>query len=540
MRIGLSSLLAILLYFQISFVSAQSLIGFERSIMQPYESVQDGSPTARHLSVKPFISQNKSELLLNDSLLTPGCQQSGSGRSWIIRKLYFEHFLHADSGNFSIAADPLFDLQLGKDVYNSGLLYRNSRGVQISGTIGNKLAFYTSYLETQARFASYITDVIQQFEVVPGMNRVKDFRSNSFDYGVASANISYSPWRFLNFQLGYGKNMFGNGYRSLLLSDNSFQYPFLKITTKLGRFEYVNLITSFQNLDSDSVLDAPIIWYQGYQKKGGTFNYLSAHVTRWLDIGLFEGIIWESRSFKDRSFNFNQYIPIIYVNTFRYSLFSKNNVLIGADLNVRPWKKLHIYGQFALDDFHFSKPSGGGYLKTKFAYQAGVKWFDVGGVRNLYLQAEYNQARPYTYGHQDALQSYTHYNQALAHPLGANFRELLFFADYRYRRMYASINCLYAVSGADTLNSHWGSNIFMSDTHASGGYNSTGNVMLQGDRLVRMIGVLRAGYLFNPKYQLCVEGELSYRTARMNESTQKNLCISLGIKTKLFNQYFDF
>ena len=53
------------------------------------------------------------------------------------------------------------------------------------------------------------------------------------------------------------------------------------------------------------------------------------------------------------------------------------------------------------------------------------------GVSNLDLQVEYNRARPYTYSHQDLYRSYTHYEQPLAHPLGANFGELVGLARYQ-------------------------------------------------------------------------------------------------------------
>lgn len=522
-------------------VSGQVLLPLERSACQNIEREADQDLSGHHLSVRPLLVDLSRKQINTDSLYTPGIKPAKPHPSWLVRKLFYEHFLKVDSADFSIAADPLLDLQCGADFSGRDLIYRNSRGIQISGTIKNKLAFYTSYLETQARFPSYINDFIRTYEVVPGMNRVKDFKDNSYDYGVASANVSYSPWRFLNLQLGYGKNFFGDGYRSLLLSDNAFQYPFLKVTTTLGRFEYVNLVTSFQNLDTDSLLDAPYIWYNGYQKKGGTFNYLSTKITRWMEFGLFEGIIWESRSLKSHGFNLNQYIPVIFVNTLHYGLFEKNNVLIGCNLNLRPVRKISLYGQFVLDDLHLNQAeSGHGYQKTKWGIQAGLKWFDVAGISHLNLQAEYNQVRPYTYGHQDALQSYTHYNQALAHPLGANFREFLLLADYRWKRWYANLSGMMACSGTDTATSHWGSNIFASDIYASNGYNSVDNSLLQGIPMKRVLASLKAGYLFNPKYQLCIEGEAGYRRVLVSGAARQTLYVTLGIRTKLFNQYLDF
>jgi hypothetical protein len=524
-----------------------SLAGFSQSVV-PLERIQNiylekyivTDVKGIHTSVRPFIDNDFEGFVRLDSSLTTGCKQSGKGRSWFVRKMYFEHFLKADTGDFKIAADPLFDFQAGYDLNDHSFLYRNTRGLQILGKVGDKLAFYTNYLETQARFPSYINSYIDHFEVAPGSCRVKDFKGNAWDYGTATANISYSPLKQLNLQLGYGKNFFGNGYRSLLLSDNAFQYPFLKITTHLGRFEYVNLFTSFQNLDSDSVLDAPNIWYGGYQKKPGTFNYLSVNVAKWMQVGIFEGVLWESHGLKDRKFNINQFIPVILLNTIRYSLFSENNVVLGLNANSRPIKSVELYGQFVLDDFHLKKPAGIGYEKTKYGFQLGAKWFDVGGIDNLIIQAEYNQVRPYTYGHKDPLQSYTHNNQALAHPLGANFREVLCFVDYRFKRFYGELQFNFAMVGADSSGSHWGSDIFMSDTHAELGYNSVGNTTCQGVKENIINSGLRIGYLFNPKYHLCVEGGFWYRGVSGEYPNSKNFSLWLGLRTPLFNQYFDW
>lgn len=522
-------------------VFPQRLIPLERTTGITFENACGTQLPQTHTAIRPSLSQGPDDIRILDSLKTTGCRLPSTKKSWIYRKLFQEHFLKVDSSRFSIAADPLLDLQLGYDAGKAGFIYRNTRGVQLQGVIMGKLAFYTAYLETQARFPSWVNTFIQKYEVVPGMNRVKDFKDNSYDYGGATANLSYSPWRFLNIQLGYGKNMFGHGYRSLLLSDNAFQYPFLKVTTRVGRFEYINLVTSFQNLDSDSLLNAPYIWYHGYQKKGGTYNYLSVHLTPWLDLGLFEGIVWKSRGLKENGFNINQYIPVIFVNTLRYGLFGENNVLLGIDLQAQPLQDLRVYGQFMLDDLHLRRPvSGKGYQKTKYGYQLGAKYFNVGGLRNFHLQAEYNEVRPYTYGHQNVLQSYTHYNQALAHPLGANFREALVFLLYRYRRWTASAQYMFAVSGADSARSHWGSDIFISDILAANGYNSIDNQMLQGLRTTRNLGVLRLSWLLNPAYNLCIEGELVYRKLSNSLGHTQNLAVSLGIKTKLFNSYYDF
>ena len=58
--------------------------------------------------------------------------------------------------------------------------------------------------------------------------------------------------------------------------------------------------------------------------------------------------------------------------------------------------------------------------QINMAYKLGLKYIDVLGIDNLDYQVEWNTARPYTYSHYDDA-NYTHYNQALAHPVGSKF-----------------------------------------------------------------------------------------------------------------------
>ena len=67
-------------------------------------------------------------------------------------------------------------------------------------------------------------------------------------------------------------------------------------------------------------------------------------------------------------------------------------------------------------------------------------------------------ARPYVYTHstpgQTALANYTHYNQSIAHPLGANFNELLGIGRYRLTpQIGPELHYMWAKQGLDTANS---------------------------------------------------------------------------------------
>lgn len=54
---------------------------------------------------------------------------------------------------------------------------------------------------------------------------------------MATGTISYALKKHFTFQTGHDRNFIGDGYRSLILSDNATPYPFLKIVTDFGKFD---------------------------------------------------------------------------------------------------------------------------------------------------------------------------------------------------------------------------------------------------------------------------------------------------------------
>jgi hypothetical protein len=75
--------------------------------------------------------------------------------------------------------------------------------------------------------------------------------------------------------------------------------------------------------------------------------------------------------------------------------------------------------------------------------------------------------RPYTYTHNidngvASLANYSHYNQPLAHPFGANFREFIFVAKYQpIPRLNLTFKYLYTAIGYDTSGVNWGAKYFL-------------------------------------------------------------------------------
>jgi hypothetical protein len=96
-------------------------------------------------------------------------------------------------------------------------------------------------------------------------------------------------------------------------------------------------------------------------------------------------------------------------------------------------------------------------LTNKYGAQVGVKYIDILGIKHLDFQGEYNMARPYTYSHSKTGLSYSHYNQALAHPLGANFSELTSTLRAQpFSKLQLVSRAIFANYGEDSNGSNWG------------------------------------------------------------------------------------
>ena len=96
--------------------------------------------------------------------------------------------------------------------------------------------------------------------------------------------------KYFEVELGHGKHFIGDGYRSMLLSDNSTFYPYFKVTTSFWNIQYTNLYTTMIDFQSGKTS-------QGiYPRKYVTSHHLSWNVTPRLNIGIFETVIYQDSS----------------------------------------------------------------------------------------------------------------------------------------------------------------------------------------------------------------------------------------------------
>jgi hypothetical protein len=377
--------------------------------------------------------------------------------------------------------------------------------------------------------------------VIPGIGIAKDFNKTSFDFPSADANITYTPNKLLNFQLGYSRNFIGDGYRSLMLGDGASPYPYFKINTTFWKIKYTNLYMFLKDIRNEATSD------RTYTTKYMSSHYLSWNATKRLNIGFFESVVWANDN--GRGFDPNFLNPIIFYRSVEFSSSARSgNAVLGLTSKFKWNNQINLYGQFLIDEFSVGDITGGEKSwKNKLGFQLGGKYYHAFGIKNLCLQAEYNHVRPYIYSHSSPLTNYGHNNQSMGHVWGSNFQELTLIARYNKNRWFADGKLSIGVRGFDfdtsTDTFNYGSNIYK-DYDENRPYDK-GVVVGQGNKANIFIADLQAGYLLNPNANLKLFGNLIYRKFSPETDTatifkENTTWFSIGLRSDIFNWYLDY
>ncbi len=530
-------LFCILFYCTLQSIKAQSYWISENNQYTNSEKEVYQPGTNLHTSIKPFQLRETQTLFNKDSLDFLGIPNPHKKRTFIGRA-FVGNILHWENKDVTISINPLFNLELGKEREDGTSTYVNTRGIMINGTIGKNFAFYTDFYEDQGKFPNYIYNYASEMLVVPGQGRIKydnyDNTSTNLDYSTASGYISVNGGKHFNFQLGNGKNFIGDGYRSMLLSDAACSYPFFKVNTSYGKIKYMVLWTSLTSLQESNPNDdrEPV--------KYGTFHYLDWNIGERVSLGFFQSTLWSKN---DTTGSANS-TPWAYVNPiFSFKTAKNDDALrsisvlgLNAKYIVAPWITIYaqtVFNELTKESFFSSSSS----WKNRQGYQLGVKTFNLFGIKNLRIQGEFNKARPFLFTHRDGYASYSHMNQSLSHPLGANFKETIGILYYRYKRLHFKVQVNYAETGTGDETTAVGNNLFISNELRESDDNNT---FLQGDLNKITNADISLSYLFNPinKFNLC----LGYHY-RNQESTATNLqtkFLYFSVRTSIRNLYYDF
>lgn len=484
---------------------------------------------AIHSSIKPLSRNDFSALNVSDHRKIV---ENTDSNSFLNRDLLF-----ISNDNATIRLNPIINaVATGEASANqNNLLKELALGVNLQATFRDKWSGQLAFLVDHSTYPQHIASLIEHKNVSPGYGYSKNDQSY-----FTQGNITFRPNDIFTLEAGYGKNFLGDGYRSLFLSDHANSYPYLKVTGQIWKIKYMSLYTNFKDIGQAQDRN------DGYRNKFSTIHYLSWNATKWLNFGLFETIIWQSKEGNFfRGYDLNYFNPILLLRPTEFAQGSADNALLGGSFKITIKKRHILYGQLLLDEFLLDElRAGNGWWANKYGIQSGLKSYDLFGVKRLWLQMEYNVVRPFTYSYyyqqtpNSALQNYGHFNLPLAHPLGANFNEAYIGLNYNFNRWIIEAKITAAKTGFDTDTSFSiGQDVFLPYNLRE---NEYGHSIAQGLTTNIINKSIKASYMLHSKSNLALQLGINHRTFENNNENTSLWWFQVGIKTLLINRYSDF
>lgn len=523
---------------QLSFSQIESQ-SYSYPYYQKFNDVLYSPETRLHTASKPFLFRGKL-LEKKDSLANLYPVDS---KNWFMRKIFNEHLVQVEKEDHTFYLDFIPDLIIGKELLGSDKRKTslNTRGIEVGLTVKDKFVFKSSFYESQGIFANYLDEYVARTGVVPGQSSSKDPENRTKDWMYATASMTYDFSPYFQTTLAYDKNHIGDGYRSLLLSDFSSNYTHLKITGTIGNVHYTSIWAYMNDPVNPRADSTNSIGRFGDGIKYGAFQYLDYNATNRLSVGFFQAVVWSnSNQAGYRGLDFNYFIPGAFIRPIENNnRTSPDKMFLGMNAKYKVLNNLTAYGQFLLGEFTAKEFfANNGYVHNKWGGQIGIRGYDAFGIKNLNFLGEYNLVRPYTYQHFTSISNYSNNGEPLAHPRGANFREVVGLLNYSWKRFDFSFEGLYSLYGTDPDQAtNYGGDIFKSYNDFP---NMYGNKIGQGIRNNLYYTDFKAAYVFNPKYNLRIEAGYTQRVNKIEgQQTQKSGVISLGLRSSFRSFYGD-
>src|SRR5690554_2738200 len=400
-----------------------------------------------------------------------------------------------------------------------------------------------TFLGKKGNYLPYQEDFVRSHRVLPAMGVTNGLTNTYANY--KSANLNFKANDIFSFEMGYGRNFIGHGHRSLFLSDFGNASPYFKVQTTFWNLQYTNLFAAYDNIFNVEGAS------EHYQKKYTATHFLEWNIKKWISIGLFETVIWEGKQGNyRRGYDVNYLNPVIFYRPIEFSTGSPDNVLVGAQLAFKPSKYHQLYSQLVFDEFlldelradvkqfmHPNQDIKSGWWANKYGVQLGWKATSLFKDPRFFTQLEYNLVRPFTYSHSNPTQAYSNYNLPLAHPLGANFHELVSKLSYTKDRWRFTTQFNYSFKGHSKAGTNFGENLEYSTISREKEYENHIGQGTYNDR-VKYVNASVA-YLIKKEWKANINLSYVYRESQHTAGAAEQM-VYLGLRTNLFKQHFDF
>jgi hypothetical protein len=325
----------------------------------------------------------------------------------------------------------------------------------------NRLKVEAGYCLYIASMPSYLQRATDSLRTLPSAGFAVKDGDNLYHTHIPFGRLTWQAAKYFQVEIGQGKSFFGNGHRSLILSNNAPVYPYARVSMRIWRIHYSTTWAQFRDISAGQG------WVNA-RRKYAAIHALSWNIGKRFNLTAFEMVVWQDRDGKGRrTLDLDYLNPVIFYRPVEYAQGSGDNEILGFGFRWKCLKNAQIYGQCVIDEFLLSSVRARtGWWGNKFGGQAGIRFFDI--LPGLNIQAEINVVRPFTYTHGSPVQAWGHLNQPLAHPLGNNFKEAIILASYHRSSWQFNAELLLAQYGrdydrtGDGKSDNFGGNLFRS------------------------------------------------------------------------------
>lgn len=309
-------------------------------------------------------------------------------------------------------------------------------GGRIRGTVFDNLAYYLQ--GTNAQFWGS-RDVLLRDRVLSQsftLNEAPDIQNFDFVEGYLQYNNG-----ILSLQVGRERLLWGNGYGDkMIVSDNVRVFDFIRAEVQYKSLQYTFVHAWLLGQRSRIIFTLPTDTTFHFSEALNADKYFAAHrlefsPASFLDIGFQEMAIYSYRSPDLAYIN-----PITLIESAQRSRDERDNVLWSFDVQVRPLRRVEVYGSVLFDDINFPR-WGTNSVQNKNAFQVGLLTVDAFDILNTLAVVEYTHIDPYTFSHNRSRDNnYGSGGKILSHHIGPNSDSWFFRLDYLFtHRLSTSI-----------------------------------------------------------------------------------------------------
>lgn len=493
-----------------------------------------------HTATRAYEMDMLRRFMDTDSVIYHGVNRLVNTRFKYVNSFLNSDFLEWRSADSAVrvAINPMCDFEVGQDKNESKdkRTWVNSRGFYIDGNLGKNFWFYCDFTENQAQFAKYYMHLADSLKNVPGLSRLRKDKTitSGYDYQTATGYVAFRVGKYVDFLVGKTKTFYGDGYRSLLLSDGAAPMPTFRMNLNILKARYTMMITQLRATNNK-------LSNNGEKTKYSFTHFLDWNMGRRFTFGIFENVTQASwrKDGSYRGIDWEYLNPFVIFRPGEYNAGSPDKMIIGLNCKFICTDRLTLYGQLMFNEFRLKELlSDKGWYGNKYAFQIGLKSYNLFKVDGLDAQFEYNHIRPFVYSQYESLGCYTHQNQAIGHPLGANLKEGVAIVSYRRGRVAVRMQANIIAYGDD----------FPNDTISYGhnperpSYNTKsiyGNHMLQGLRTDLRYFDGAASFIINPKTMMNVTAGVRIRKRSSDLTSEDSRNFYVALRWAIKNRYYD-